>query len=120
AAWEVAGAGGGGAVAVAEGAAADQLPDQGELAGRCPRLLGGPPAQHADDLVVGGALAPSARARQLLEYPAKASAWRAGIPGTALAEVAKPQARVGLTTAASRPGVAGGVFALPGTGIRLL
>jgi len=131
------------------GAAAQQLADHAELAGLRPRPDRVPPAEQADQLLVGRARAPPLRTGQLRDHGREPGARRAGIAGTTLGEPGQPRipvpvrslrsaaagGRAGLAGrllagwrlpirsgrgAAGRPGVAGWLFAWPAPGSRRL
>jgi len=98
------------------GAAAQQLADHAELAGLRPRPDRVPPAEQADQLLVGRARAPPLRTGQLRDHGREPGARRAGITGTTLGE----PGQTGIPTwsgrgASGRPRVAGWLFAWPAT-----
>ena len=72
------------------GPAAQQLADHAELAGLRPRPDRVPPAQQADQLLVGRARAPPLRTGQLRDRRRQPRAGRAGVAGTVLGEPGQP------------------------------
>jgi hypothetical protein len=95
--------------------AAQQLPDHPELGRDDPRFLGSPPAQQADQLIIGGAGAGPVRAGQLIEDHPGPRPGRAGVPGVSLCEGRQPR-----VPAAGQPGVATGLLARAASGDRRL
>jgi hypothetical protein len=86
-----------------------------QLGGHRPRFLGRPPAQEADQLIVGGIRAPALRAGQLIEHHRGPRPRRAPVGGVVLGEGRQPR-----VPAAGQPGTAAGLFALAAIGNRRL
>jgi hypothetical protein len=91
--------------------AAQQLPDHPQLGGHRPRFLGHPPAQQADQLIIGGIRAPALWAGQLIQHHPGPRPGRAPVPGVALRKGRQPG-----VPAAGQPGAAAGLFALAASG----